>query len=320
MRVGARLVAVLALTCLALAACGDDAEPAPGGSAAPLEVLTSFYPLEFVTEKVAGDRASVANLTKPGAEPHDLELTPSDVAAVADADLVVVLKGFQPAVDDAVGAQSSNNVLDVTEAARLDITSDHEEHADEQSSAHAEEEGDSHTEGGVDPHFWLDPTRLADVSDQIADRLSEVDPSGATQYAANAKALRAELQALDGELTAALERCTNRTIVTSHEAFAYLAQRYDLEQVGIAGLSPENEPDAATLAAVTDFVKKNSVSTIYYETLVSPDIAETVARETGATTAVLDPIEGLSDESAASDYVGIMRANLATLRAGQACP
>ncbi len=155
----------------------------------------------------------------------------------------------------------------------------------------------------MDPHFWLDPTRLADVADQVAQRLGEDDPDGAERFSANAAALRRDLEALDGELAAGLKDCENRSIVTSHNAFGYLADRFGLTQVGITGLTPDEEPTPADLAAVTRFVEDHDVKTIYYETLVSPAVAKTVAAETGAAIAVLDPIEGLSDASDGSDYL-----------------
>lgn len=311
------LSSLLVVAVLGLAACGSSSSETAGGSGGTgpssddgkLQLVASFYPLQYAAERVGGDGVTVANLTKPGAEPHDLELNPQDVAAVADADLVVYLSGFQPSVDDAVASEAGDRAFDAAPAARLDLTGVDEEHADEGTA----------DEGTADPHFWLDPTRLADVGDALADRLAKADPDQADTFTANAAAFRKDLEALDAELEAGLSSCANTDIVTSHQAFGYLAQRYGLTQVGIAGLSPEAEPDAATIARVADFVTENKVATIYYETLVSPAVAETVAAETGAATAVLDPIEGISDASAAQDYLGVMRANLESLKAGQPC-
>jgi zinc transport system substrate-binding protein len=294
----------------ALTACGTDGAAAGDRAAAggTLSVVASFYPLQYAAERVGAGAVRVTNLTRPGAEPHDLELSPRDVAAVADADLVVYLAGFQPAVDDAAGAQAAGRSLDVSAVARLDLRGTEEDAAG----------GAAHD--GVDPHFWLDPTRLADVADAVAARLGVVDPPRAATFTANAVALRADLTTLDGQFRTGLANCTSRDLVTSHQAFGYLAQRYRLTQVGITGLTPDAEPEAATLAKVTDFVRAHDVATIYYETLVSPAVARTVASETGARTAVLDPIEGIADTSAAPDYLGVMQANLAALRAGQPCP
>lgn len=304
--------AVLVLSSAALAvtatACGRDSAPADPGT---LAVLASFYPLQFAAERVGGDRVAVTNLTPPGAEPHDLELAPRDVAVVTEADLVVYLSGFQPAVDDAVGQAASGQAWDAADHTDLDLTAADSGHDEE---GH-EEEGDE----PVDPHFWLDPTRLADVADALAEELASLDPEGAATFAANAAALRADLEALDTTFSAGLATCDSRALVTSHTAFGYLAQRYDLEQVGIAGLSPDVEPTAAELADVSAFVSDNDVTTIFYETLVSPDVAETVARETGAATAVLDPLEGLVPDGATSDYLTVMDDNLASLSDGLGC-
>lgn len=317
-------LALITVTGFTLAACGSSStdtatgagESADGGA---LTVVASFYPLQYAAEQVGGDAVAVTNLTKPGAEPHDLELKPQDVASVADADLVVYLSGFQPAVDEAVASEGGDRAFDVAPAARLDLTGVDEEHAEEEGDEeHAGEEAAG--EVVTDPHFWLDPTRLADVGDALAEKLAAADPERADTFTANAAAFRQDLEALDTELAAGLGSCASNDIVTSHQAFGYLAQRYGMTQVGITGLSPEAEPDAATMAEVADFVIENKVATIYYETLVSPAVAETVAAETGAKTAVLDPIEGIGDESAAQDYLGVMRANLAALKAGQPCP
>jgi zinc transport system substrate-binding protein len=312
-----RLAAAALAVALSVAGCAADDTPAlTAASGKQLGVVASFYPLEFVAQRVGGPRIEVGNLTKPGGEPHDLELTPQDVKRIAEADLVLVLKGFQPAVDDAVAQRGGTGVFDAATAAQLNLSYAplEEEHEGEQEGEHEGEQ-----EKATDPHFWLDPTRLAAVGDALAERFAQLDQARAAEYRADAKALRGDLERLDGEFRAGLARCADRSLVTSHNAFGYLANRYDLRQVGIAGLSPENEPAPGELAEVARFAKSNKVRTIYYETLVSPDIARTVAAETGAATAVLDPLEGLSDASSGRDYLAIMRANLETLRKGQSC-
>lgn len=315
----AALATVLAVT--AVSGCADGGET--GDRSGRLRVVAAFYPLQYVVERVGGDLVEVTNLAKPGAEPHDLELAPRDIAGLRDADLVVRLAGFQPAVDDAATDLEPAGSLDVSSAADLDLTSSAHDHesADERTHDHGTEDEHAHTEGsGQDPHFWLDPIRLADVTDTVARRLAELAPQNAHAFTDNASTLRGELEDLDTEIREGLKTCESRDLVTSHQAFGYFAQRYDLNQLGIVGLDPHEEPTPATLTAATRFVREHDVRTIYSETLVEPAIAATLARETGATTAVLDPIEGISDASAAPDYGGIMRANLATLRRGQSCP
>lgn len=305
MRRALALTAGLAL----LTSCGADEEAGDDGSTGDvLTVRTAFYPLQWITEQIGGDAVSVESLTPPGAEPHDLELTPQDVAAVGDSDLVVYLADFQPAVDDAIDQEAADTSFDAAEHTDLDLTytpiEDGEEHADEQ---------------GTDPHFWLDPSRLADVADALAQRLAELDEANADTFTTNAEELRTTLEELDTELRDGLALCESTDLVTSHNAFGYFAEAYGFTQVGITGLTPEEEPSASDLAEVAEFVEENDVRTIYYETLVSPAIAEAVAGETGAETAVLDPLEGLTDESQGSDYLEVMRANLENLRAGQSC-
>lgn len=304
-----RTAAPLALAVgLILSGCaGAASDASPGGKVA---VRASFYPLQWVSEQVAGPRAAVTNLTPPGVEPHDLEMGPREVAAIAEADLVVYLEGLQPAVDEAVEQGGGDAGLDVSRAARLVAAPGTGQAGNVQGNDPA----------GLDPHFWLDPLRLADVADAVAARLAEIDPAGAPGYADRAEAVRVDLAELDAQLRSGLAGCAGTDLVTSHTAFGYLADRYGMRQVGIAGLTPEAEPSPRDLAEVAAFVRERGVRTIYYETLVAPDVAQTVARETGARTAVLDPIEGLTAESPGTDYRSVMLANMATLQEGQPCP
>ena len=279
--------------------------PKPAPADAALDVVASFYPLQFVAERVGGDRVAVRTLTPPGTEPHDLELTPRDLGTVGEADVVLYLRGLQPAVDDAVEQEGSQAAVDVAPLAPTDLP--------------AADEAQQPADGAVDPHFWLDPVRVGNVAAAVADRFGEADAAGAQGYRDRAAALRAELADLDSEARADLATCKRREFVTSHTAFRYLAERYDLTQIGITGLSPDAEPSPRALAEAARFVRANDVSTVFYETLVSPDIARTVARETGARTAVLDPVEGLTDTSAGTDYVSVMRANVAALAKALEC-
>ncbi|MEO6714422.1 MAG: metal ABC transporter substrate-binding protein [Mycobacteriales bacterium] len=290
-----------AAVALALAGCG-------GGRAAGREgdrvlVAAAFYPLEFVAMKVGGNRVRVSPLTKPGAEPHDIEPSTDDLTAIFDADVVLYLRGFQPAIDDALG-DSKAQALDVGTVTWVDMMADNDNRDDD-----AEH----------DPHFWLDPLSLAKVGDGVAERFAAADKSGASAYGVNAGLLRAELTALDGEIRSGLANCASRTVVTTHAAFAYLARAYGLTQVGISGVDPEAEPKAADIARVSDVVRREKVTTVFFEPLVSRAVAETVARESGAKVALLDPIEGIDDESQGSDYLAVMRANLAALRSALDC-
>ena len=306
-----RIPAVLAALVVATSLAGCSSERAPS-SDGRLQVEASFYPLQWMAQRVGGAHVDVGSLTKPGAEPHDLELTPKDVAAVADADLVVYLSGFQASVDAAVADAGSDGpaIFDARPAARLDLTYTPIEEGKE----------DAASAGATDPHFWQDPTRLAAVARSFERTLAERDPAHAGAYARNLRGLLADLRTLDQDFATDLRSCTNDDLVTSHNAFGYLARRYGLRQVGITGLTPEDEPSPRDLADITRFVERNHVRTIYFETLVSPAIARTVAKEAGAHTDVLDPIEGLNDRSQGRDYLAVMRSNLANLRRDQPCP
>lgn len=297
---------------LLLAGCGTGAGGADDGR---MPVTASFYPLQFAAERVGGEHVSVTALTKPGGEPHDLELTPKAVGGMARSSVVLYLKGFQPAVDDAVAAQARDAAFDVSAAADLTIPAaeDGDDHSTESAEEHA-----GHA-GSPDPHFWLDPVRLSAVASAIGERFAQADPAHAADYRANAEALAADLSALHEDYLTALADCAQDELVTAHTAFAYLAQRYGLSQEGVAGISPDAEPDAASLRRLTELVREHGVTTIYTETLASPELAETVARETGARVAVLDPVEGLTAASAGRDYLEVMRSNLATLEVGQQC-
>jgi zinc transport system substrate-binding protein len=301
----AGLAATLAAVVVGSAAgCGASQ---PGGDG--LSIVAGFYPLQFVAERVGGDRVRVANLTQPGAEPHDLELSPRQVGELTEASLVLYLHGFQPAVDEAV-EQAGATALDV--AGLVPLIEAAAGHGD------ADEGEEPAEEGATDPHVWLDPTRLATIADAVSARLAALDPEGAAGYRERSEALRGELATLDGEFADGLRECERREIVVSHAAFGYLADRYDLHQIPITGISPDTEPTPGELAAAAEEAREVGATTIFFETLVSPAVAEAVADAIGAGTAVLDPIEGL-EPGAGGDYVSVMRTNLANLRPALGC-
>lgn len=300
----------LSAVALVLAGCGQAAGTDGTGDGGP-DVLASFYPLQYVAERIGGDGVSVAGLTPAGAEPHDLELSPVDVASIGASDLVVHLSGFQPAVDDALAQGAADHVLDVATSADLLPYGAHGE------EDHDDEDHAGHDHDGLDTHFWLDPTRLADVGDAVAVALSEEDPDRASDYTANAAALRADLEALDADYAATLATCEQRVVVVSHEAFGYLTDRYDLEQVGVSGVDPESEPSPARLEEIRRIVEHEGVTTIFTETLASPKVAQVLADDLGVDVATLDPVEGLVDER--GDYLSVMRANLDALAGALSC-
>ncbi|MDR1807703.1 MAG: zinc ABC transporter substrate-binding protein [Propionibacteriaceae bacterium] len=306
------LAAVAALVTLGATACAaaGPAAPATGASDA-VTVVVGLYPFEYLAARVGGDQVALANLTQPGAEPHDLELTARQVAAVAEADVVVYLSGLQPAVDDAVAQGQPAHAVDVADVVELVALTG--------PGAEAGDADDDHALSGLDPHVWLDPERMVDITAAIAGALAAADPDHAADYQANAATVSAELQALDQAYRTGLADCDRDAFVTAHAAFGYLADRYGLVQVPIAGLAPDAEPSPARVAAVQALAREYGVTTIFFETLASPALAETIAGDLGLTTAVLDPIEGITDQSAAPDYPGLMEANLAALRQANGC-
>lgn len=335
-RITAPLALVLPLALLAACGPADDDIGAADTATAGLNVVASFYPLEYLAERIAGPHAQISTLTAPGVDPHDVELSARTVGALGSADVIIYASGMQPAVDQAVATQAAEQGLDVTQAVDLlgweelsspdahahhdddhhDETHDHDSH-DHEGDDHGAH--DDHDHGPEDPHFWLDPQRYGQAAQVIADELAELDPAHATDYQDNVATLLDDLQGLDDEFTDGLASCSSRELITTHAAFGYLAHRYDLHQVGITGLVPDAEPSAARLAEVTALVEDLDVSTIYAEPILTSRIAETLARETGAQVLTLDPVEGITSASAADDYPGVMRANLAALRQGLNC-
>jgi zinc transport system substrate-binding protein len=302
-KVGATFVASAVALALLLTGCGSSSASNDEGTTS---VVASFYPLAEAAERVGGDLVTVENLTPPGVEPHDLELAPDDIESIATADVILYLGGgFQPAVEDAIAEAEDAVVVDALDAVDTDAAPPGE--ADEGLT--------------VDPHVWLDPARFEQVVRSVADALSEADAANEPTFASNADAFVAEIAELDEEFRTGLSDCERTTIVTSHEAFGYLADAYGLTEVAITGLSPEAEPDAKRLAELRDLVVREGVTTIFAEELVSPDVAETLANEAGVTVDVLDPIESLTDAQveAGQDYVSVMRENLDRLRSALDC-
>jgi zinc transport system substrate-binding protein len=278
-----RIVPVFAAAVLLLNGCGSSSR---GGGRRT--VVAAFYPLAYVAEQLGGSKLAVRNLTPPGAEPHDIELTPRDVGEIQQAGVVLYLShGFQPAVEQAVeGAHGTR----IDALAGIDLR-----------------RGVGDEAGKSDPHVWLDPVLFARVVKRIGARLG---------YRAKAAELAQRFLALDRDYRKGLARCARRDFVTSHAAFGYLAARYHLHQVPITGIDPESEPSPQHLRALIQLVRREHVTTVFFERLVSPRLADTVARNAGARTAVLDPIEGITG---GGTYFTVMRQNLRQLRRALGC-
>ena len=329
--------ACAAATALALSACSSTASSGDGSSKdGSLTVMASFYPLKYLAEKVGGEHVSVTSLTPDGAEPHDLELSPKMVDSLSSADAVIYLAGFQSAVDEAIEQQAPKTVIDVSSAAELieagtdanHPSEDEEDATDEAQSGeteahdhdhegHDQADHDHHHDMSADPHFWLDPVRMAKAATLVGDKLAEADSAHADTYKANAKALAEELTTLGDTLVTKTSTCKVKTFVTAHTAFGYLADRTGLTQVGISGLDPESSPSPARLAEIAQIAKEQGVTTIFTEALIDPKVAQTLADDLGITTAVLDPIESQTDAS--KDYAAVMQANIDALTKANNC-
>ena len=329
--------ACAAATALALSACTSTATSGDSSSKdGKLAVMASFYPLQYLAEKIGGEHVSVSSLTPDGAEPHDLELSPKMVDSLSSADAVIYLAGFQSAVDEAIEQQAPKTVIDVSPAADLieagtdaNHPSEEEEEATDEAQSgeteahdhdhegHDHEGHDHHHDMSADPHFWLDPTRMAHAATLVGDKLAEADSAHADVYKANAKALAEELNTLSDTLVTKTSSCKVKTFVTAHTAFGYLADRTGLTQVGISGLDPESSPSPARLAEIAQIAKEQGMTTIFTEALIDPKVAQTLADDLGITTAVLDPIESQTDAS--KDYAATMNSNIDALTKALDC-
>jgi zinc transport system substrate-binding protein len=273
------------------------------GNDARVSVATSFYPMYYFATEIGGDKADIFNITPAGAEPHDYEPTVQEIASISDSDLLIINGGNLETWANRLQSQLQNTHVVV--AGEMLATKDLDE------------------DGRVvrDPHVWLDPVLAKVEVKNIAEGFIEIDPMRETEYKTNAASLENKLDALDQKFKDTLRTCKTRDFVTSHAAFGYLAGRYNLHQISIAGVSPNEEPGAAKLAEIANLVKDKGIKYIFFESLISPKLAETIARETGAQTLVLDPIEGLSadDLAAGKNYMTQMEMNLTNLKLALAC-
>ncbi|MEU2680574.1 metal ABC transporter substrate-binding protein [Streptomyces sp. NPDC007107] len=314
----AAVAGAVALGLTALSACSSS-DAAEGGSDGKLDVVASFYPMQFLAEEIGGSHVSVTTLTKPGTEPHDLELSPRQIGGLGDADYILFLKGVQPAVDDAVAQAGVKNTVD---AAKLTTLENHgsevEGHDHAEGEEHGDHEGEEHghegEEAGLDPHIWLDPVKYAEVAEGVGKSLEKADPDHAADYRKNTESLVAELNTLDKAYETGLKNTATKTFITTHSAFGYLAERYGLTQEGIAGIDPEAEPSPARIDEIHSVAEKNDATTVFFETLASDKTAKTLAKDLGLKTGVLDPLEGITDKSAGADYIEVMQSNLAALQ------
>jgi zinc transport system substrate-binding protein len=302
------LIPVLAvLAVVAVVTTASRVEPA-GASRSKVSVAASFYPVAFAAQKVGGTRVAVANLTPVGAEPHDIELNSEQLDRLLEAKVAFVLgSGFQPAVEKAADQRDGSTVELLPKLV----------------DAKGEKVAKEGQSGGLDPHVWLDPVLMAQLVGAVERGLAAADPKGAASYEKNAQALQDQLSALDTRYRDRLTGCSRDLLVTSHEAFGYLANRYGLRQEGVAGLSPDAEPDPARLGELAQLARDQGVTTVFTEETVSPRIAQTLARDAGGLrTAVLSPLESLTkrERDDKADYFTLMDANLGKIATALGCP
>lgn len=331
-----RAAALGAATLMIVTGCGTDGGEADDNGASPadadLTVVTGVYPLEWLAQEIGGDNVAVVQLTEPGTEPHDLELTGRQIAEVSEADIAFYVEGLQPAVDEAVGQEAAEAALSVADVVELRPAGGTDEHAEDDDHGHDHEDGDGdeehaedeghdhdHDHGDYDPHFWLDVELMTETAEALAERMGEINPDGADLYQEGAERVTSELVTIGEAYEDGLASCEHREVVVGHTAFTYLTDQYDLEQIGVSGVDPDTEPSPAQIAAIADIVNERDITTIFTEPLMPAATADTIAAETGAQVEVLDPLEGVTDQSPGDDYPSIMLGNLDALSTALAC-
>ncbi|MGK5640213.1 metal ABC transporter substrate-binding protein [Streptomyces sp. URMC 126] len=321
---GVAVALAAALGIGSLSACGSDERT--GAEDGKLDVVASFYPMEFLARQIGGDHVHVTGLTNPGQEPHDLELKPRQVASLEKADAVVYLKGLQPAVDEAIKQSGAKNVADAASLTHLETHGDevdghehgdHDEHGEHGGHEEHGDEGHGHDhdhDGGADPHIWLDPVKFAEVAQGVNKTLAKAAPDHREIFQKNTDILVGRLKELNTKFADGLRNRSSDTFITTHAAFGYLAERYGLTEEAVSGVDPEAEPSAARIKDLHKLAKDHHVNTVFFETIASPATAKTIAGDLGLRTDVLDPLEGITDHSKGHDYFEVMESNLTALR------
>ncbi|MFE2581473.1 metal ABC transporter substrate-binding protein [Streptomyces sp. NPDC059378] len=308
---GVAIAVACALGLTGLTSCTTDSAAAAG--AGQLDVVASFYPMAFLAERIGGGHVHVTSLTKPGQEPHDLEVSVRQRVRLEEADAVLYLKGLQPTVDEVVAQSEARTKIDAAALTTL------ERHGTEVGGHAAEHDSDDHGHdhgetAGKDPHIWLDPVKYAEVARGVGAAFEKTDPKHAADYRRNTAALVGELGELDTRFREGLAGTGSKVFITTHAAFGYLAERYGLTEEAVSGLDPESEPSVNRVKDLETMAKADGVTTVFYETLVSDRTARTIAKDAGLKTDVLDPIEGITDSSRGTDYFSVQEANLKALQ------
>lgn len=302
------VLGVIAIVIVGFLFTREDTPPQTRQPEQKLQVVASFYPVYFFAQQIGGEHAEVTNVTPAGAEPHDYEPSPQDIARIEDSRLLVLNGGE-------VDVWGNRVRQDIDPSKTVVVV------AGEGLMTHQITDEEDPSEIIADPHVWLSPVLAESMVDKIAAGFVQADPDNASYYQSHATVLKDRLVALDNEFRQGLTSCESKDIITSHAAFGYLASTYGLNQVSISGISPEEESSAQKLVQVAKFAKDNNVKYIFFESLLSPKLSKTIANEVGAQTLVLNPLEGLTGEDIASgkDYFTEMRSNLANLQTALSC-
>lgn len=322
------LAMISIVTAVAIAGCGASetasTTPSNSGTSAKPKVYTTIYPLEYVTKRIGGEHVEVTNLVPAGVEPHDYEPTAKDMVALSGADIFAYNgSGLELWVEKAVEGLDKNKttIVNATEGLELlkavEEEHGHEHEAEATTEAKAEEHGHEDEHGEFDPHVWLNPAMLKAQAEKVKNTLVQKDQAHAADYEKNFEQLGSDLDQLDKEFRDMVSQSSKKEFMVSHQAFSYLAHQYGLEQVAISGVNPSDEPSPAELKELVEHVKEHNITYVLFETLVSPKVAEVIAKEAGVKTATLNPLEGLTEDDvkAGRDYLSIMRENLETLKA-----
>lgn len=298
---------LLLIISLVISACG-----LPRSQTQNTKIITSFYPLYEIADKVGGNHVDVHNMVPAGSEPHDYEPTPSDIINLNQARLVIYNgAGMEPWADRIIPDLQKNGIptLNISELFQNEMIKNNPLAEDEEKNS------------PYNAHFWLDPVHYENEVKAIAEKLSQLNPEYRMDYQKNAQGFIEQIQELNRAYQNGLQNCKLKNFVTNHAAFAYLAQRYDLEMIPISGVSPDSEPSPQTMARIAQIMKAKNIHTILTESLVSPKIADTLAQETGAKTLILNPLEGLTDKeiNEGKSYIQVMKDNLQNLRSALEC-
>lgn len=290
-----RIVSIIVLiSLLFLIGCNKNIGTEEGND--NIVVYTSFYPLYFLVDEIGKDKINLQTIVPNGIEPHDYELTIQQIEEISHSDLLIYNgAGMEDWLDKLLETIEKDKVVLINASQEVDLIIE---------------------ENTPDPHLWLDPMNMVKVGERIKDVLIELDRDNQKFYEENYLSLSQKLQNLDEKYEKSLRNKNRDTILVSHKAFSYLANRYDLEQISVTGINPNEEPSPKTIANLIEISKEKNIKYIFLETLANPKTVETIAKEANLEILTLNPLEGLTEEEQKEekDYISIMEDNLMNLK------